>query len=136
MVLALQHRPSYVLQPFSTPGGTFSIILPWGVRLGLFDATISILAFLFKPALGLFFGSIHDHPGGNPITLEDKGERFVSIALLLHWVHTRPMEASGVHLGVQLTAPRLSLGHHRISKTIVTKALVSKLPVVCPETSG
>jgi hypothetical protein len=110
--------------------------LPWGVRLGLFDATISILAFLFKPALGLFLGSIHDHLGGNPITLEDKGERFVSIALLLHWVRTQPVEASGVHLGVQLTAPRLSLGHHRISKTIVTKALVSKLHVICPEMSG
>ncbi len=66
----------------------------------------------------------------------NKGEHFVSIALLLHWVRTRPMEASGVHLGVQLTALRLSIGHHCFSKTIVTKALVLKLPVICPETSG
>ena len=43
------------------------------------------------------------------------------------------VNAGGVHLGVQLTLPRLSLGHHRISENILTEALVSKLPVLCSE---
>jgi len=41
--------------------GTLGSILPRRVRFGLLDATISILAFLFESAQGLFLGAIHYH---------------------------------------------------------------------------
>ncbi len=73
------HFMSYSL--FQHPDGAFSSILPGGVGLSLFDAAISIEAFLTKPAHGLLLRSIHDNFLGNPITLENKGEQFMSIAL-------------------------------------------------------
>ncbi len=56
------HLPASGLFQFSD--GTLRSILPRRVRFGLLDATISILAFLFESAQGLFLGAIHYHFGG------------------------------------------------------------------------
>ena len=130
MVLAPQQGPSFVQQPFSTH--------EWcsqqrSAKLSLLDVTISVLAFLFKPSQGLFLGSIHDHLGRNPITLEDNGERVVGITLLFHQVRLQPMETSGVHLCVQIAPTRFRLCLHHVSEHIMTKVPVEKLPVVCSE---
>ncbi len=107
-----------------------------GVGLSLFDAAVSILAFLTKPAHGLLLRSIHDNFGGNPITLENKGERFVSITFFLHWVRSQSMKTGGIHLSVEVTPTSLRLGLHRVSENVMMKALILKLPVICSETTS
>jgi hypothetical protein len=66
--------------------GTLALgsILPWRVRFGLLDATISILAFLFEPAQGLFLGAIHYQFWGYTVALKQQREQIVSITLQFH----------------------------------------------------
>jgi hypothetical protein len=57
---------------FQFSDGTLSSILPWRVKFGLLGATISILAFLFESAQGLFLGAIHYHFREHTIVLEQQ----------------------------------------------------------------
>ncbi len=124
----------FCLQPFSTPGWHFQQQSSKGRTTHLFDATIGILAFLPKSAHSLLLGSTHDHFGGNPITLEDKGECLLSITLFLHWLHLQPTKTGGIHLSVEVKPTRLCLDLHCVpSEHVMTKTPVSKLPFICPE---
>jgi hypothetical protein len=57
---------------FQFSDGTLSSILPRRVGFGLLDATISIVAFLFESAQGLFLGAIHYHFRGYAIALKQQ----------------------------------------------------------------
>jgi hypothetical protein len=59
---------------FQFSDGSLGSILPWRVRFGLLDATISILAFLFEPAQGLFLGAIHYDFWGYTVAFEQHQE--------------------------------------------------------------
>jgi hypothetical protein len=64
----------------------------------LLDATISILAFLFEPAQGLFLGAIHYQFWGYTVALKQQREQIVSITLQFHWMRPAPMESGRVDL--------------------------------------